>query len=172
MRLNQIGTEHSPHGTTRKTKMHDPRSWRCPWGSFLFSKPSISLVPWRNSRTMKTKTWCYGHDHIISRGKIVPQYSIHVDKVIQYNLTMGYYMVMLVTHGEGGAQQWARFRLNPNRTVTPWFNGLLVPKKFNVLVWIFDKRFSFGSKTRVCRFGSKVYRFLVNCFFYLNSLLI
>ena len=72
MRLNQIGTEHSPHGTTRKTKMHDPRSWRCPWGSFLFSKPSISLVPWRNSRTMKTKTWCYGHDHIISRGKIVP----------------------------------------------------------------------------------------------------
>ena len=45
----------------------------------------------------------------------------------------------------------------PNRTVKPWFNGLLVPKKINGLVWF---GFSinglvsvrFGSKTRVYRF--------------------
>ena len=36
---------------------------------------------------------CQGHDHIISRGENLPQYSIHVDKI----LTTGYQMVMPVT---------------------------------------------------------------------------
>ena len=54
-------------------------------------------------------------------------------------------------------------QLKPNRTVKTWFNGLLVPKNINSLVWFGFSINSlvsvwFGSKTRVYRFGLKVYR--------------
>ena len=47
------------------------------------------------------------------------------------------------------------FALNQTEPLSHGFNGLLVPKKFNGVVWIFIKRFGFSSvwsKTWVYRF--------------------
>ena len=55
---------------------------------------------------------------------------------------------------ENALHKWARFQLEPNQTVKPWFNGLLVPKKCNGLVW-----FTFSINGPVW-FKTQVYRLI------------
>ena len=61
------------------------------------------------------------------------------------------------------------FQRKPNQPVNPWFNGLLVPKTFNGLVWF---GFSINGSISV-RFGSKtwVYRFTIEVENSVNKLL-